>query len=136
MEKIKKILTLLPPWILTVLTTALILWLTLSPQPLGPEPPALFPGADKIAHALMFGFLTAMVCLDMQRSRGWRRLKPTATVVAATAASVFGIAIEVAQLAMAMGRGFEVADMVADAAGAFATAWGWNLLQGYWCRKS
>ncbi len=64
----------LPPWILSILTVALILWLTLAPDPLGDDSPRLFPGADKVAHAIMFGFLTVVQLLDRQRRQEWKRL--------------------------------------------------------------
>ncbi|MDO4336209.1 MAG: VanZ family protein [Bacteroidales bacterium] len=131
---LRKQISALPPWLPTAATLALILWLTLSPDPLGDESPTFFPGADKVVHALMFGFLAVMAMLDLQRSRNWRPLPPRAVVAAALASALAGIAVEFAQLFMDMGRGFEVADMAADAAGASACAGMWLLLQKRWSR--
>lgn len=131
---LRKQISALPPWLLTALTLALILWLTLSPDPLGDDAPHLFPGADKVVHALMFGFLTVMMLLDRQRRRGWKVLPPVAVWCAALLSASVGIAIEFAQRAMAMGRGFEVADMAADAAGACICAVMWLLLQRRWTK--
>ena len=74
MEKLRAALSRLPQWVFTAATTLLILWLTLAPDPLGDDAPTLFPGADKIVHAIMFGFLTTMILLDTERKRGWIQL--------------------------------------------------------------
>lgn len=125
----------LPPWIFTTLTTLLILWLTLAPDPLGDNSPDLFPGADKVVHAIMFGFLTVMTLVDYQRRRAWRPVAGKTIWTAAAASSLLGIMIEFIQRAMDMGRGFEVADMCADVAGACLCALLWTLLQRHWCSR-
>ena len=133
MNKIKETLTRLPKWLFTSLTVALILWLTLAPDPLGDDSPDLFPGADKIVHAIMFGFLTVMVLLDRQRKAEWRKVSAKFISFTAVATAAFGIAIEFIQRAMDMGRGFEVADMIADCAGVALCACLWAILQRRWC---
>lgn len=113
----------LPPWILTAVCGAAILWLTLVPRPLPDSDIPLFPGADKVAHAIMFGALA--LCIETDRCRrGHRWHPPTAGLwlTAAAISSLTGIAIEWAQRAMDLGRSFETADMAADAAGAFLVA--------------
>ncbi|MDE5712180.1 MAG: VanZ family protein [Muribaculaceae bacterium] len=134
MDKIRKELSRFPKWLFTILTGMLILWLTLMPDPLGDDAPKLFPGADKLVHGVMFGFLTFVILLDRQRTREWRKQSDRVIVIAALVSSLSGILIEVLQLLMDMGRGFEVADMAADTAGAFLCAWGWKILQSHWSR--
>ena len=132
MERIRESLTKLPAGIFTIITLVAILWLTLSPKPLGEQPPALFPGADKIAHGIMFGGFVAMMLLDWQRKHDWRNVALIFAVMCASGASLLGILIEFAQAAMHLGRGFEYADMIADTAGAFAVAFLWLMLQKNW----
>lgn len=134
MEKFRNALSKLPSWLLTILTTLLILWLTLAPDPLGDDSPTLFPGADKVVHALMFGFLTVMLLLDKERRNGWHKLGNRFIWLSAVSSSLFGIVIEFLQLAMAMGRGFEYTDMVADITGSVICAYGWSLFQKCWSR--
>lgn len=129
MNKIKTTLTRFPMWIFTILTVLLILWLTLAPDPLGDDSPELFPGADKIVHAIMFGFLTVMILLDRQRKSGWKRVSVKFITLAAISTAAFGIAIEFIQKAMDMGRGFEVADMIADCTGVAICAFLWAKFQ-------
>lgn len=132
MEKIRNVIDSIPPWLPTALTVALILWLTLAPDPLGDNQPMLFEGADKIVHAIMFGFLTAVILLDRQRSIRWKAVAARTGVAAALPSTLFGIGVEVAQLSMGLGRGFEVADMISDAAGAAAAAFIWLRAQHFW----
>ncbi len=132
MKRPHTILSRLPAWLLTAATLALIFWLTLSPKPFGDEDLPLFPGADKIAHTLMFGFLTAMILLDHQRCRDWRRSTSRQAVTAAVISSLIGIVIEFIQKWMNQGRGLEIADMASDVIGASLVATLWLMLQRHW----
>ena len=136
MNNAKVFLTALPSWILSLLTAIVILWLTLSPDPLGDDAPRLFPGADKVVHAMMFGFLAIMILLDRQRKDGWRTLSVPFIFLGAALSILMGVGIEVAQLKMDMGRGYEVADMVADAVGVAICSLSWILLQHRWSNRS
>ena len=124
-----------PPWSFSLFTVMVILWLTLMPDPLGDDAPTLFPGADKIVHGLMFGFLTIVVLLDYQRRRGWRNLRWNIVWIVIFLTSAFGALIEVFQLIMALGRGFEWADMIADTTGAIICGVTWKYLQPAWSRN-
>lgn len=129
-KAIKHQLSRLPAWILTGVTVALILWLTLAPDPLpNEEPILLFAGADKVVHGLMFGFLTFVALVDWARGRDFRTVGWAACLSAAASATCFGIAIEFVQRAMGLGRGFEVFDMLADGIGAFLTAACWIIAE-------
>ena len=129
---LKRFLTSLPQWFLSLLTVLAILWLTLAPRPLGDDPPQLFEGADKIVHGIMFGGLTAMLLLDWQRKHFWREEKWLRALIYAVGASLFGIFIEFAQASMGLGRGLEVSDMIADTIGSFIFAIIWMFLQSFW----
>lgn len=116
-----KFLTGLPSWLLTALCLAAILWLTLAPRPLGETEIPLFPGADKVAHFLMFGGFVFCIVLDWVRKHSWARV-PSGVAVAAVVAGI-GLAglTEVLQLTMHLGRSFEAADIVADISGALVS---------------
>lgn len=118
----------IPRWLPTIITVMVILWLTLSPDPLGKNSPRLFPGADKVAHALMFGGLTVMILFDHTRRDHWRPVTVKYATIAAAASTILGCLVEFAQLIMDLGRGFEYTDMVADLVGADICAVGWILL--------
>ncbi|MDE7114969.1 MAG: VanZ family protein, partial [Muribaculaceae bacterium] len=108
-------------------TVAVILWLTLVPRPLGDMKPELFPGADKVVHAIMFGGLALMILTDCSRSRGWHRLSLLSVITAAAVSTLFGIVIELLQREMDLGRSYDFYDILADAAGAVTAALLWYL---------
>ena len=119
-----------PGWLFSIICMTAILYLTLSTDPLGEEKIPLFPGADKLAHALMFAGLTLCLLFDYMRSHGWARLRlPVISMMSMLGMSV-GIAIEYLQKWMALGRGFETADMAADAAGAILAGVFWMFAVG------
>lgn len=114
------LLAMLPPWLLSGLTAAAICWLTLSPDPLGDVKPELFPGADKVVHAVMFGGLELMLVVDMMRRRGWRRVSRGFLLFSGLGTSLFGVIIEILQRWMNLGRSFDIIDIVADVSGVAA----------------
>lgn len=115
--------------LLTGITVAAILWLTLSPRPFGSMHTPFFPGADKVVHGLMFGFLVAMLALDNIRKNRFRPLSAMMLIIYALVSSLLGVAIEFLQDWLQTGRAFELTDMAADATGAFAVAAAWYFLQ-------
>lgn len=132
MFAVKRFLTALPKWLLSGITLTAILWLTLAPKPFGDTDIPLFPGADKLAHALMFGSLTAMLCLDRQRTSAWKRVSTRFVLSAAACSGLLGLAIEYLQLRMQVGRSFEPADAYSDIAGSCMIAVCWIFLQPHW----
>ena len=129
MESFRKLMGKVPTGLLSGLTLALILWLTLAPHPTGELELPLFPGADKIVHALMFGFLTLMVLLETMKHKGWAQLSLVSIGLIAFAVALLGIGIEFAQRAMGMGRSLEILDMLADSAGAMLAGGVWAAIQ-------
>ncbi|MDE6271426.1 MAG: VanZ family protein [Muribaculaceae bacterium] len=117
-----------PKWILTIVCLGVIGWLTLVPQPLGEEELPLFPGADKVAHGVMFFSLALCLFFDTLRSRGWRPLRLPLVAGLTLIAMLVGIGIECVQ--PSVGRGFEFWDMVADAFGAVLAGSLWTLIGG------
>ena len=72
-----------------------------------------FDHADKVHHFVAYFSLTAAAGL------GWRR---AGLLVLAVLVTLFGVAIELAQAVMPLGRFFSLLDMLANAAGAGAAA--------------
>ena len=90
----------------------------------------MFPYADKLAHALMFGGLAFALVFDRMlwqqrrgadicataRHIGW----PTLWIILAV--TLFGGLIEIAQKWMELGRSCEISDFLSDAAGTVVSA--------------
>ena len=119
MHSIKSFLDRLPPWMLTIVCFLAICWLTLAPHPLPDNDIPLFPGADKLVHAIMFGGFTLCIILDWNRRHGWPTAIQKADCYAPVFASAFGIVTELLQKEMDAGRSGDVWDLVADITGAF-----------------
>lgn len=122
MHSVRSFLEKLPPWILSIVCFLAICWLTLAPHPLPDNDIPLFPGADKIAHALMFGGFTFCIILDWNRRHGWPATIQKADWYAPDIASVLGIVTEILQKEMHAGRSGDVWDLIADITGAFLVA--------------
>lgn len=112
-------------WWLTIIVTAAILWLTLAPHPVGDNEIELFPGADKIIHALMMGGLAFTALFDFARKGTWRNIRKITPAIAATVAFtciIFSCIDEWGQGAMNLGRSSDPFDLVADIAGIILAA--------------
>lgn len=105
-------------WVTTALVVLAILYLTLVPRPL-PDNDIEIPGLDKVVHAVMFGGLAAVACIDaaMRGRNRFVALRRRQVWVVAMAAAAFGGAVEMAQAAMGAGRSGDMFDFVADCAG-------------------
>ena len=109
-----------------------ILWFVLifvlSSQSTLPSPDHV---TDKQAHAFTYGVL-AVLCLMGLTGWRWRRVAGASLLAAFVIAVVYGVSDEVHQ-SFVPGRSPDVADVVADAAGAalaLTAAWGWAILVG------
>lgn len=118
----KQLLHKLPPYTFTVVIMAIILYLTLVPKPLPDNDIELFPGADKVVHAIMFGALTGAIALDRALMSGMKALSAGGLIAYALIGSVTGGVIELLQGALGMGRSADVCDFVADTLGAVLAA--------------
>lgn len=136
MERFRNWINKVPTGLLSGVTLALILWLTLAPHPTGEIELPLFPGADKLVHALMFGFLTIVILLERMKHEHWNPLPLGEIGVIAFFTAVTGILIEVAQHLMGLGRSFEVLDILADTSGSFVAAAIWAAVENKIAKNS
>lgn len=113
-----KFLQKIPPYLFTGVVIIAILYLTLVPKPFGDEDIPLFPGADKLVHACMFGGLAITFIFD--RFRTGKKLSLKGAFTTAVLSAVFGIIIEIVQESMQLGRSGDIYDAWADMIGAFA----------------
>lgn len=118
---LKNILTKIPCGMCSGLTVVFILWLTLAQQPVGDMDVPLFEGADKVVHAIMFGWLTWMLWIDTGK-RKHHTPTVSATMLCTLVAAAFGALTEVLQSAMHLGRSMEASDFIADFTGTLIAA--------------
>ena len=98
---------------------AFIFWLSANPKPPGSE--YKFEGADKIAHTVLYGGLTAVAAIGLRRSK--RRYGRNALLFVPVAlAGAYGLFDEIHQLWVPL-RSFDLWDLAADAGSAMIVAW-------------
>lgn len=96
----------------------------------------MFPGADKLAHAIMFGAFSVSLLLDWQRKHYWEAVDRLKMIICASFSALLGCLIEYLQSAMDLGRSFEWEDIVADIGGAYIFSYLYVVSQKFWFQKS
>lgn len=115
MNRMLILLNRLPVYFMSGVVMLAITALTLMPGDSVPDVP-MFANADKVVHAVMFGSLAVTILWDAgRRSHNVSMCRYAMSVVVASA---FGCVIEVLQEYMGLGRSGDVADWLADVAGA------------------
>lgn len=106
-------------WWPSAIVLGAVLWLTLAPHPVPENDIVLFPGADKLVHALMMGGLTLTILFDMSRQGKWRfnRISIKPIIIVGIGVIIFSLADEWAQSAMRLGRTGDIFDFIADMTG-------------------
>ena len=114
----KSFLRQIPVGVPSLIITALVIYLSLAHDPFHTSELPLFPGADKWAHVVMYIAVTAVYMLDYAKHKLPHHPKLNVDLALTSSASVLGLLMEVGQLIMHNGRGFEWADWTADTMGA------------------
>jgi len=115
--------------LLTVFYCAGIFYLSSKPDPVEMGP--LFPGTDKVLHAVLYGGLAAVVSLGVRRSGNSPapRVQFLAPIVFA---GLYGLSDEIHQM-FVPSRHFDPFDLIADVAGAVLVQ---SVLWRWWRRMS
>lgn len=98
----------------SILVLAVILYATLSSDPLGADELPSIPHIDKLIHATMMGGFFGAIVFDMQRADKSCRLSKIKLYVIALGLMAFSLADEMVQSAMEQGRSGDLYDMLAD----------------------
>lgn len=109
-------------WWPSALCVALVLYATLSADPAGADELVLFPGADKLIHAIMFGGLAGAIAFDSCRSNPAHCVSRSRMTAIAVGVIIFGALDEAAQALLTDTRSAEWLDFAADCTGV-AVAW-------------
>lgn len=117
-RKLLEIFRRIPPYQPTLVVFVIILYLTILPKPFEDDNITLFPGADKLVHACMFGGLAITYFFDRFRSK--KILNMQGALIVSLIVSITGTAIELVQQWMDAGRSGDIYDAIADTIGAFA----------------
>ncbi len=96
---------------------AVMLYATLSADPMAGAELPLIPHLDKLIHAVMFGGLAGAIAFDWQRAHRDRNVKGRVMAVICLICLALGVADEIAQTFLTKVRSGEALDFVADTAG-------------------
>lgn len=109
----------------TAIVLAIIIYATLSSDPIGADELPLIPHIDKLIHAVMMGGLLGAIVFDLQRSDRTTLLRRRTIIIATLAVMAFGAVDEVIQATVVDRRSGDILDLIADWTGtwvAFFTA--------------
>lgn len=115
----------LKQWWPTLIVVGVIVYATLSNDPTPDMKITLFPGADKLIHAIMFGGFAGAMAFDWQRAHKEVLLSRRRMMQFCLIAAGAGILDEISQIYLTVARSGEVLDYVGDCVGitvAFFTA--------------
>ncbi len=115
----KRFLTTIPPYCFSATVIVAVIYLTLFPDPLPETDMPFIEGMDKVVHGIMmFGVITSLSFDYIRHKRLSVKMPLGRLLVFLAFTVVFGAVIEVAQEMMALGRGGDMYDFVADCIGA------------------
>ncbi|MBO7610330.1 MAG: VanZ family protein [Muribaculaceae bacterium] len=116
----KKIIKSLPVGVLSAIVVLGITYFSLAPRPLGDISMRLFPHSDKVAHFLMYFVAVIAFLTDYAKAIKPHHTKLNIELALLASAMLLGLILEIIQLAMNIGRGYDTMDIFADCIGALA----------------
>ncbi len=100
-----------------MIVVGVIIYATLSNDPGKDIDLPLFPGADKLIHAIMFGGFAGAMAFDWQRAHRSSRLTHRKMLLFCIIAAATGVIDEICQIYLTETRSGEILDFVADCTG-------------------
>jgi len=134
----KKLVNKIPVGLISVIVTAIVIYLLLSPPSgfsTGWFTWLKFENSDKFVHAILFFFMALSYLFDYTKLRSPHHTNVNKELALTVLAASIGLLTETAQLAMGLGRTFEVYDIYADVIGAFVAFLYMHFRGGHILRK-
>ncbi len=113
----KRFLLSIPTGILSLVVTALVVYLSLASDPFDVNELPTFPGFDKLCHFIMYFALECAYLLDYAKLKLPHHTRLNIELALTATAAVIGLLMEVAQLVWTSYRHFDTMDWAADVAG-------------------
>lgn len=134
----KKIINKIPVGVFSLIATTIVVYLLLAPSSDVENSWFAwlkFKHSDKLVHFLMFLFLNLAYLYDYTKYKNPHHTILNTELAFTTFASMLGLLTESCQLAMGLGREFDIIDIVADVVGAFAALGVMRWVGGHMLRK-
>ena len=127
----------LPKGLMSLVITAVIVYLSLAANPLNLNNVHFFRGFDKLSHVVMYFLCAVAYILDFAKIRFPHKTRMGQEIALMSCAIILGGLMEVAQLVMENGRTYDPFDWVADSVGAalgffFLNLWYLHRLRKYY----
>ena len=135
----RRFINAIPIGVISVVATAVVIFLLLSPSSqisTGWFSWLHFKNHDKLIHFILFFGLCSAYLYDYTKYKSPRHNKLDKDLAYTSFAALVGLLTETAQLILVNDRTFEVADIIADVAGAFAAFVFMRWRGEHWLRKS
>jgi len=131
----KKFLLGLPTGVVSTIAVLVIVFLSLAPTDIMPGEWRFAQNLDKWAHGIMYFCCTLCFMFDLFKHQLPHHTKLNSEMAFTACAILLGLIMEVMQLFLTEGRGYEIADWVADIIGAVLAFLLWRLVLRKFLRK-
>lgn len=134
---VEKCVLSIPKGLMSLVITAVIVYLSLADNPLNLNNVHFFRGFDKLSHVVMYFLCAVAYILDFAKIRFPHKTRMGQEIALMSCAIILGGLMEVAQLVMENGRTYDPFDWVADSVGAtlgffFLNLWYLHRLRKYY----
>lgn len=113
----KKFLKKIPSGVLSLVTLILICYVSLDDNPFEVNRIQLFYGADKVIHAIMYGFLTMVMIYEVTKYYFFFKPDWESYAFIIVINCLISILIELIQEVMEIGRHYDMYDIIANCSG-------------------
>lgn len=113
----KKFINKIPSGLLSLITFVVIIYVSLDNNPFEINQVQLFEGADKIIHALMYGFLVMVMIYESSKFLYFEEPDFISYILLIMMSFLFSVSMELLQEIMEIGRHMDIYDIIANLRG-------------------
>lgn len=113
----KKFINKIPSGLLSLITFVVIIYVSLDNNPFEINQVQLFEGADKIIHALMYGFLVMVMIYESSKFLYFEEPDFISYILLIMMSFLFSVSMELLQEIMEIGRHMDIYDIIANLSG-------------------
>ncbi len=113
----KKFINKIPSGLLSLITFVVIIYVSLDNNPFEINQVQLFEGADKIIHALMYGFWVMVMIYESSKFLYFEEPDFISYILLIMMSFLFSVSMELLQEIMEIGRHMDIYDIIANLSG-------------------
>lgn len=116
-KSMKKFINKIPSGLLSLITFVVIIYVSLDNNPFEINQVRLFEGADKIIHALMYGFFVMVMIYESSKYLYFEEPDFISYILLIMMSFLFSVSMELLQEIMEIGRHMDIYDIIANLSG-------------------